>query len=96
MSKNFVSEVGFEIAGISLHLGFNPHGQPMMAVGVDRSKNTADHTVAPLDDESIVRLLAFVNRALVSRLDIVKQSVNDQTKSESNHNTEVISFKPKG
>lgn len=94
--KNFVSEVGFEVAGVSLHLGFDPSGQPMMAIGVDRTKNTADRTVAPLDDEAIVRLLSYVNRALVSRLDMVKKTVNDQPKLEPNHQTEIINFKPKG
>lgn len=96
MSGNFVPEVGFEVAGVSLLLGFDPSGQPMMAVGVDKTKNSADKTVAPLDDEAIVRLLAFVNRALVSRLETVKRIADEQPKAENSEGGDILTFKPKG
>ena len=96
MNGNFVPEVGFEVAGISLVLGFDPSGQPMMAVGVDKSVNSADKTIAPLDDEAIVRLLAFVNRALVSRLETVKRIADEQPKTQSGQDADVLTFKPKG
>lgn len=93
--KNFVSEVGFEVAGVMLQLGFDSSGRPMMAIGVDRTKNSADQTIAPLDDEAIVRLLAYANRALVSRLETVKKSVEDLEKPSPGNSSEVINFKPK-
>ncbi len=96
MSNNFVSEVGFEVSGVSVHLGFSPDGQPMMAIGVDKTKNSADKTIAPLSDEAIVNMLAYVNRALVSRLDNVKSKLHEQAVHQPIHETDILEFKPKG
>lgn len=88
-------DIIFNMANLTVVFTHDQNEVPSLEIHIV-GEGAARVTKAPLSEESIVRLMAYVNAALVSRLDKALRQIEDLKKDEPGPTAELLPFKPKG